>query len=142
MERFWSKTKLNEATGCIEWTAALKKPSNRDFRTGGQSLQHGQFHFEGRTELAHRVAVHLKTGIPVRDLPLIGHTCDNPKCVNFDHLEPSSYSQNLKDAWERGRRVRNEAQNLIDLSAYFDRVGADHRATQQQQETTCSTSAT
>jgi hypothetical protein len=139
MDRFWSKTKRDEVTGCLNWTAALKKPSNRDFRSGGQSLQHGQFHYEGRTELAHRVCVALKTGVPVRELPLIGHKCDNPKCVEFDHLEASSYSQNLRDAWERGRRTRNEAQNLIDLSAYFDRVGADHRA---NKETTCSTSAT
>lgn len=124
MERFWSKTKLNPATGCIEWTAATKKPSARDFRGGGQSLPHGQFYYKGRTELAHRVSKALELGIEdPRELPLISHACDNPRCVNPAHLELSSYSQNLKEAWERNRRGAREAQNLVDLCSWFDDAG-------------------
>jgi hypothetical protein len=143
MERFWSKTKRNEETGCLEWTAALKKPSARDFRTGGQSLQHGQFHYEGRTELAHRVSVALTTGIPVRELPYISHSCDNPKCVEPLHLEMSSASQNLQEAWDRGRRKPNLEQNLIDLCAFLEHAGQHIETNQPDTEpTTCSTSAT
>lgn len=33
------------------------------------------------------------------------HQCDNPKCVNPDHLEAGTQSQNIKDAFARGRKV-------------------------------------
>lgn len=139
-ERFFTKTKLNAATGCLEWIGATKKPSRRDFRSGGQSLEHGVFWYEGRTEGAHRVAVALRTGVPVRELPLIGHQCDNPRCVLFEHLEASSFSQNLKDAWERGRRISNSEKNLVALGEWFLHAGA--ASLDQTQETTCSTSPT
>ncbi len=119
-ERFYEKTRRNDATGCLEWQGAIKKPSARDFRGGGQSLEHGVFWYEGRTEGAHRVAVALRSGVPVRELPLIGHRCDNPRCVEYEHLELSDYSQNLRDAWERGRREVDETKNLVDLCAWFE----------------------
>jgi hypothetical protein len=112
VDRFWSKTKRLQ-NGCLEWTGALKKPSRRDGR-GGQALQHGVFWLDGRTEYAHRVARSLATGIPVRDLPLIGHDCDNPKCVEPAHLLDSSHSQNLQEAYDRGRR------NLAGLLRWFE----------------------
>lgn len=142
-ERFNAKTRRNEETGCLEWTGAIKKPSSRDFQSGGQSLEHGVFWYEGRTEGAHRVAVALRTGVPVRSLPLIGHLCDNPRCVEFSHLEPSSFSQNLKDAWDRGRRNVDREKNLVELTDYFAHVGRANRdANLDPGETTCSTSAT
>lgn len=148
MGRFWSKAKRNEETGCLEWQAALKKPSARDFRSGGQSLPHGVFWYEGRTEPAHRVSVALTTGVPVRSLPFIGHMCDNPKCVEPMHLELSSPSRNPQDAWDRGRRGRAEpdlAKNLIDLCAFFEHAGLEANNTDSnryQGDATCSTSAT
>jgi hypothetical protein len=121
VDRFWSKTCRDEATGCLNWTGAIKKPCERDRRTGGQSLGHGRFKYEGRNEYAHRVARSLDTGIPVRDLPLVGHECDNPRCVEPTHLVDSSPAQNLREAHERGRRTpKDESAVLADLCAWFD----------------------
>jgi|WetSurMetagenome_2_1015567.scaffolds.fasta_scaffold251962_2 hypothetical protein len=38
--RFWRKVRFT-SHGCWEWCGAIKKPSKRDFSTGGQSLEHG-----------------------------------------------------------------------------------------------------
>jgi hypothetical protein len=56
---------------------------------------------------AHRVAwalAHPDDPFPVA--PLTRHTCDDPPCVNPDHLEPGTYADNLLDAIERGRWKR------------------------------------
>lgn len=42
------------------------------------------------------------------DLPrniFIRHKCDNPRCVNIDHLEPGTPKENTKDCIDRGRRA-------------------------------------
>lgn len=123
MNRFWSKAKRvteGPKTGCLEWTGSLKKPCSRDFRAGGQALQHGTFWFDGRKVYAHRMAVSLVTGVDIDALPLIGHECDNPKCVEPMHLVFSDYSTNLKEAWDRGRRATSTDRNLRELSEWFD----------------------
>jgi hypothetical protein len=109
-ERFWSKTQEQPGplpTPCRVWTSQTKAPG-KPRKQGGPTLAHGQFWYEGRCELAHRVAVALVTQTPVRELPLIGHACDNPRCVNPEHLTLSTHTQNLKEAYDRGRRGTNE----------------------------------
>lgn len=34
---------------------------------------------------------------------VIRHRCDNPGCINLEHLEIGTYADNTRDAWERGR---------------------------------------
>jgi hypothetical protein len=81
-------------------------------------LGHGQFRFDGRKVDAHRVAYMLAHGLPdLRSFGLIAHACDNPICVNPDHLEESTPSANLRDAWQRGRRSHR---NLALLCAWFE----------------------
>lgn len=103
-DRFWSKTR-RLANGCLEWTGAKRWPSARDLRVGGQSLPHGQFKYKGRKIDAHRMAKALELGCEPEDLPLIGHSCDYPPCVEQSHLTLSDPSKNLKEAYARGRRV-------------------------------------
>lgn len=107
-ERFFAKTRRCPDTGCLLWTGACKKPSQRDGR-GGQSLPHGQFNIDGKAILAHRVAFmfeHDLGGHTMAFFGLLSHSCDTPKCVEPTHLTESTFSKNLQEAWDRGRRER------------------------------------
>ena len=89
--RFMSKT--CKVGTCIEWTGALNKDGYGKFMVGPHGKQ--------RTFNAHRWAYEQHHGsVP----PLLRHKCDNPRCVNVDHLEPGTQSDNVHDAMKRGRR--------------------------------------
>lgn len=120
-ERFAAKTApCPSGSACIVWTGATKKPSRRDGR-GGQSLPHGVFRVGGSTAPAHRVAymfAHGYEGCTLEYFGLIEHTCDNPRCVNSEHLIEGDASSNLKAAYARGRRLGHAA--LASLCAWWD----------------------
>ena len=92
-ERFWAK--VQETETCWTWTAALLKTGYGSIRVDGKAMR------------AHRVAYELAKG-PIPEGALLRHTCDNPKCVNPDHLIPGTKSDNTKDAIERGQHAVGE----------------------------------
>ena len=58
----------------------------------------------GKTISAHRLFyTHYKGDIP--NGLLVCHKCDNKFCVNPEHLFVGTYSDNLRDAFSKGRRV-------------------------------------
>lgn len=83
-------------TECIPWSGAL-------FRDG-----YGRKYLKGRYLLAHRWAWEQANG-PIPDGLVVRHKCDNPSCVNPDHLELGSQGDNVRDAVERGRWHGGEA---------------------------------
>lgn len=88
VDRFWSKV---DATGiCWEWTAA-KNPRG-----------YGIFSHDFRSRLAHRVAWELLVG-PIPSGMVIDHVCRNPGCVNPDHLDVVTQSENLRRSPLMGR---------------------------------------
>ncbi len=50
---------------------------------------------------AHRVSF-VVAGNELGDLDCVLHSCDNPLCVNPNHLSKGTREQNTSDAWERG----------------------------------------
>lgn len=67
---------------------------------------YGQVHRKGRTFRAHRVAYEDAHGpIPV-GLHVL-HSCDNPSCVNPDHLRVGTHQENMDDRNARGRTAVN-----------------------------------
>lgn len=64
---------------------------------------YGQVRREGKTWLAHRWAYNQAHGtVP----PLLRNKCDNPGCINPDHLEPGTQLDNMRDCVERGRHAQ------------------------------------
>jgi hypothetical protein len=96
IERLKAKVQIDPNTACWNWTASLRP-------TG-----YGQMRYLGATELAHRVSWMLFRGpIPkaenVYGTMGILHHCDNPKCVNPEHLFIGDQSANAKDAVSKNR---------------------------------------
>lgn len=88
MERFWSKV---EKTGtCWNWTA---------YTLRGR----GMFQFQGGMKYAPRVSWYLHYGEWPKEYVL--HKCDNPSCVNPDHLFLGSQDDNMKDMVKKRRQA-------------------------------------
>jgi len=97
-QRFFAKTKMaascrpGMATPCREWTASRDKNG------------YGRFRVSGVSALAHRVAWCLEHGA-VPDGLCVLHRCDNPPCVNGEHLFLGTQADNNADMVAKGRQV-------------------------------------
>lgn len=57
----------------------------------------------------HRIAYAAHHGLDVTAMPfIIRHTCDNPRCVNPEHLLAGTVADNSRDMVERGRSLTGE----------------------------------
>ncbi len=82
-------------SGCWEW------------RGGRLPTGYGRLTIPG-TGLAvatHRLAYELWVA-PIPDGAIIRHTCDNPPCVNPDHLVTGTTADNMRDKVERNRQQK------------------------------------
>ena len=89
-QRLLAKIKTNRR-GCWLWQGA---PSGRDGR--------GQIKVKGRSYQVHRLSYEVFVG-PVEQFDVL-HSCDTPNCINPDHLFLGTHSDNMKDAFRKGRR--------------------------------------
>ncbi len=79
---------------CLTWTGSIRK--------GGA---YGQVWWHGRMHGAHRIAWTLAKG-PIPAALWVLHSCDNPPCVNPDHLWLGTASDNALDRSKKGRNGR------------------------------------
>ena len=89
VESLLAKTKLMP-NGCMEW-----QPS-RD--RGG----YGYYMIMYKNLRAHRVMAELVYG-PRPEGMVVRHSCDNPPCINPDHLSFGTHKDNVADKFARGR---------------------------------------
>lgn len=100
----------DELSGCWNWTRS-KAPTG-----------YGATSFLGRRAYTHRVAYHIfkdqsfpvfQDGRNESSSIHICHTCDNPSCINPDHLWAGTPEENMKD---RDLKKRDKHSKTIDIN--------------------------
>ena len=115
LERFNQKWAA-DANGCHLWLAA------KHDRWG-----YGAFYIDGQMRPAHRAAWILAHG-PILGGLWVLHRCDQPACVNPDHLFTGTHADNMKDMVAKNRaasRTRNGRSKLSDTDVALIRSSAD-----------------
>lgn len=87
---FWKD--VHKGPACWEW-CKYKIPSG-----------YGQVGWQGKVQLAHRVAWVLTYG-PIPDGFGVLHRCDNPPCCNPEHLFLGTHQENMEDMVSKGRHL-------------------------------------
>ena len=97
-ERFDSK--VTRSGDCLVWTRSTAGNGYGTFRLSRPTR---------RYVYAHRLALERKIGRPLAVGERALHSCDNPPCVNPDHLRVGDQHDNMADASARGRTLRGES---------------------------------
>lgn len=88
VENFWKK--VNKTSDCWLWLASKNKKGYGHFSIGKQNVK------------AHRFSYLLANEILPND-QLVLHSCDNPSCVNPNHLSLGSDKTNAQDKMAKQR---------------------------------------
>lgn len=89
-KRLANGLQINETTGCWEW--------HRSKNSAG----YGTLTIQGRAHYAHRWAFIL-SGQEIPGGHHVMHRCDNPACINPNHLTTGTRSDNMRDCFRKGR---------------------------------------
>jgi len=100
-DRFWAK--VEKTSGCWNWTGTK-------LAQGYGMISHNR-----KMRPAHRISWEMVNG-KIPDGLDIMHMCDNPSCVNPDHLKPGTHQDNMLDMFRKGRRkTRFDAEMIRDI---------------------------
>jgi hypothetical protein len=90
--RYWKYVEKTDS--CWNWTASVN------------TYGYGCFWWNKKQHQAHRISWYIKHGSLPKNLLL--HICDNPKCVNVEHLQEGTQADNMKDKVKKRRQAIGE----------------------------------
>lgn len=91
--------------------AKIKKTNTCWFWVGAKNPQgYGDFWVDNKYWRSHRYSYFIYKGTIPKDMCVL-HECDNPSCVNPDHLWLGSYQDNALDMVKKGRHVDSNGGN-------------------------------
>lgn len=91
-QRFWKKVIKKGNDECWLWTGSINS----------SEYKYGRIGVNGKNELAHRVSWILTYGNIPEEMNVL-HKCDNPQCVNPNHLFLGTHQDNMDDMINKGR---------------------------------------
>jgi hypothetical protein len=101
--KFYSRVEAIPEAGCKVWLGAVDQ------------CGYGKLTINSEFKRAHRVAWEMARGsIPKR--MLICHRCDNPACVNIEHLFLGDQSVNMRDMHSKKRHMMRDKRWAIGLN--------------------------
>ena len=114
--RLLSRVVVDQATGCWDWTGSKIK------------FGYGRIGVDDKTYSAHRLSYQVFRG-EIPDGLCVCHKCDNPSCINPDHLFLGTHSENMIDAYRKGRVLPPEGGNAQYKKGHkaFNRVLPDNQ---------------
>lgn len=104
-DRLKKFVRLDEKTGCLLWTGSTDSGGYGICRVTKKSIPMRM----------HRVAWEIKNGPAPKNL-IFCHTCDNPPCVNPDHLFLGTNKTNAQDRDSKGRQAKGIFHGMAKLS--------------------------
>lgn len=116
LDRFMVKVERIPGIDCWVWAGATK-PNG-----------YGNFLMNGKTMTAHRASVVLHAGA-IPDGMVVCHKCDNPSCVNPEHLFVSTQAGNMADMDAKERRVAPD--NRGELNPMFGKRHSEETKAKQ-----------
>ena len=121
-ERLSGRFEIDADTGCWVW--------NRARNVHG----YGAIGIDNKVKRAHRVAWQAYVG-DIPDGMAVLHRCDNPPCINPDHLYLGTKADNSLDMVRKGRSAAGERHSQARLSeAQVSEIRALHAAGMTQSE--------
>ena len=104
-DNFFAKVVRGESTdACWVWTGSKS------------SKGYGNFNVNRSTQSSHRISYRLHVG-EIGEGLIICHTCDNPACVNPDHLFTGTHLDNVTDKMDKGRDRYGNQKGIANASS-------------------------
>ncbi len=118
IKRFHSKYQVGEPDECWPWKGSSYPNGRGVFQTGGHI---------GKTHRAPRIALCIKFG-SIPDNLQACHSCDNPNCINPNHLWMGTQAQNMADMAAKGRGTSGDKHLSVTHSERIPRGERVHNA--------------